>query len=209
MQLFWYNDGIIFQKGIRMTSTAAKTKAKPPRPAKEAEWSDDFKRWRKEWDEKVRVREEEWAKTWEKVVNASKKLGCYEEHESALAEEEFADALEKSGTIGNIHLTEVRRRMQHHYKYPLVGVNGRAMVVGDFKNHMGAADVDEFADKRLPHFAKDFPAYKNRNIYGMVCAQHFTSTARRKAKERHLFVLSLKNGKPVVDNASNARPISP
>ena len=207
-KLLWYNSGVIFQKGIRMTSTVAKKKAKNRRTDKEAEWSGDFKRWRKEWDEKVRIREEEWAKTWEKVVSASKKLGCYEKHESELAEEEFANALKKSKEVGNIHLTEVRQGMQHRYEYPLVGVNGRAVVVGDFKYLMEEADVAEFADERLPYFATDFPIYARRKIYGMVCARHFTSAARCEAKKRHLFVLRLKNGKPVVDNAKNARPIS-
>ena len=191
-----------------MTSTAAKTKAKTRRPAKEAEWSDDFKRWREEWDEKVRVREEEWEKVWAKVVNASKKLGCYDEYERECGEEEFADALRKSGKVGDIRLNEVRRRMKHHHEYSLVGINGRAMVVGDFKNLMGSEDVAEFADERLPHFAEDFPAYARRKIYGMVCARRFTSAARREAKKRHLFVLRLKNGKPVVANAANAEPVA-
>ena len=190
-----------------MTSTAAKTKAKNRRTDKEAEWSGDFKRWREEWEEKIRRSDAAWAKISKKQDEAAKKLGYYDEREGFFAEEDFADALEERGEVGGIALKEVRRRMKHHYEYDLVGVNGRAMIVGEVKVRMQARDVIQFAEERLPHFAKEFPTYARRKIYGMVCARHFAPGALRKAEKLRLFVVRLKNQELLVQN-DKAEPVA-
>ena len=190
-----------------MTSSRNKTKTQSNISDKDSEFSADFKRWRSEWDEKVRKREEEWGRVWARVVQASKKLGCYAEHEKECNEDAFAAALKKRGKIGNVTLKEVRR-LKHRYEYPLVGLNNKEVVVGDFKDTMGVAEITEFADKKLPYFTEDFPAYSSRKIYGMVCAKHFTPAARHEAKKRNLFALGLKNEILIVHNKASNAPVA-
>ena len=188
-------------------TTAKVAKDTSRRPAKEAEWSADFKSWREEWDEKIRRSDAAWARISKKQDDAAKKLGYFDEREGFFAEEDFADSLEERGEVGGIVLKEVRRRMKNHYEYDLVGVNGKAMVVGEVKVRMKAEDVIQFAKERLPHFTEEFPAYNRRTIYGMVCARHFAPGALRKAEKLNLFVLRLKNQELLVQN-DKAKPVA-
>ena len=204
--MLWYNSGVIFQKGIRMTSTADKTKDKNRRTDKEAEWSGDFKRWREEWDKKTRAQEKRWDEVWKKVTDVADEFGNYGRQDGKRTEEEFRTALREEGKIGNIRIDSVVR-LENRYEYDLVGVNGRAMVVGEVKTRMGAGDVVKFAKERLPHFVKDFPVYKKHDIYGMVCAQSFTPAACKEAEKRRLFVLRLKGRGFSVQN-DKAQPVA-
>ena len=154
--MLWYNSGVIFQKGIRMTSTAAKTKAKTRRTDKEAEWSGDFKRWREEWDKKTRAQEKRWDEVWKKVTDVADEFGNYGRQDGKRTEEEFRTALREEGKIGNIRIDSVVR-LENRYEYDLVGVNGRAMVVGEVKTRHGSGGCCQVCQGAAAAFCQRFP----------------------------------------------------
>ena len=132
--------------------------------------------------------------------------GGYTSWESRILKDEFLSALQEKKQVGNIHLDYVLRVSNVH-EYDLVGINGRATVVGEIKHHLLVKDVKEFVDKVSQHFAKDFPQYVRPKIYGMVAGESITKAAAAAAKKHGLFILRLKNKALVVENSENAKPI--
>ena len=132
--------------------------------------------------------------------------GGYTSWESRILKDEFLSALQEKKQVGNIHLDYVLRVSNVH-EYDLVGINGRATVVGEIKHHFRVKDVKEFVDKVSQHFAKDFPQYVRPKIYGMVAGESITKAATAAAKKHGLFILRLKNKALVVENSENAKPL--
>ncbi|MGI9348045.1 MAG: hypothetical protein ACR2PV_08660 [Gammaproteobacteria bacterium] len=148
------------------------------------------------------------SREFEKQMKAIRsEYGDYTKRDSIILEDEFLAALQEKKQVGNIHLDYVRVRVSNVHEYDLVGVNGRATVVGEIKRHFRVKDVKEFVDKLSRHFAKDLPEYARPKIYGMVAGESITEAAAVSAKKCGLFILRLKNKALVVENSKNAKPI--
>lgn len=174
-----------------------------------AEEAEADKRRRKESEEWRRKMDEEHRKLSESLRETNQNLGGYTNNEAERLEEEFYEGICESMRVGGARLKEVRRRQRAKYEYDLVGINGRAVFVGEIKQNLHTGDVKKFAEERLPHFAEDFPGVaRRRKIFGMVGGGRITPAAAKAAEKHGFLVLRLKNKKLVVDNAENARPVS-
>lgn len=167
-----------------------------------------------EFDEKLRreeaARERRAAEFDREMEKIRRNIGGFTEAVGEALEDEYAAALEESRRVGDIMLTDVKKRLAgFRYEYDLAGKNGRFMLVGEIKHSLDRGDVKHFAENRLPHFAKDFPGEaKGRKILGMVGGSRITAKARAEAEKRGLIILRLRNKKLVVENGSGARPVA-
>lgn len=152
-------------------------------------------------EEKKRAKEREAdAKEFRKWREA---FGSYADTEAKCLEEEFGDALMAAGEIGGVRLDEVRtnqlpirERGKFGKEYDIIAVNGGDVFVGEIKHKLTEAKVQTFAKKKLPHFARNFPATaRGKKIIGMVGGAVVEEDAAKAALKLGMFVLRLKNNR--------------
>lgn len=135
-----------------------------------------------------------------------REFGNYADTESRSLEEEFRDALNEAGELCGARLDGCFVRAQPKRsarkpgnEYDLVAVNSDTVFVGEIKRKLTAAKVRDFAAKKLPRFAKDFPKIaRGQKIFGMVGGAVIEEDAAEAARELGIPVLRLKNRKLAV-----------
>ncbi|MGU9951323.1 MAG: hypothetical protein ACNYPH_03260 [Gammaproteobacteria bacterium WSBS_2016_MAG_OTU1] len=122
----------------------------------------DLAKSREEFDDRHR-------KLQESMDRANERLGGYTNNEAERLENEFYEGLLETMDVNGVRLDELRQRQKAKYEYDLVGINGKAVFVGEIKQKLLLKDVEKFAKERLVYFAEDFPnVAKRRKVFGMV-----------------------------------------
>lgn len=75
-------------------------------------------------------------------------------------------------------------------EYDTVAVNGDAVLVIEVKNKLQNRMVDNFLEKKLPRFKKNFPEYRDRRLLGGIGALVVKDAVGRYAEKAGLYVLT-------------------
>ncbi len=165
-------------------------------------------------EERQRDREwsrDEYGQLQEAVRATNKQIGDFVNSEGLLLEDEFCQALQDAGRLGDIDLDYVIPRMQpknRETNYDLVGFNGDAIVVGEVKRTLSAKKITQFAENTLPQFVNHFPSHKGKKIYGLVAAKRISPKAEKVAADYGLFIVTLKHRHLIVLNSDHAKAVS-
>ncbi len=144
----------------------------------------------------------------QKTMDKADEMWCYVD-EAEYLEDVFYESLLETMEVNGVRLDELRQRQRAKYEYNLVGINSKAVFVGEIKQKLLLKDVENFAKERLVYFAEDFPnVAKRRKVFGMVGGGRITAGAVRAAEKYGLFVLRLKNKKLIIENTAKACPIN-
>ena len=154
---------------------------------------------------------DEYGQLQEAVRAANKQIGDFVNSEGLLLEDEFCQALQDAGRLGDIDLDYVIPRLQpknRETNYDLVGFNGDAIVVGEVKRTLSAKKITQFAENTLPQFVNHFPSHKGKKIYGLVAAKRISPKAEKVAADYGLFIVTLKHRHLIVLNSDHAKAVS-
>ena len=154
---------------------------------------------------------DEYGQLQEAVRAANKQIGDFVNSEGLLLEDEFCQALQDAGRLGDIDLDYVIPRLQpknRETNYDLVGFNGDATVVGEVKRTLSAKKITQFAENTLPQFVNHFPSHKGKKIYGLVAAKRISPKAEKVAADYGLFIVTLKHRHLIVLNSDCAKAVS-
>lgn len=136
------------------------------------------------------VAQQETARKLDKLGDLYGNIG---QNQGDVAEEFFFNSLIKDNHLGAIHFDDVVKNMEKHRgqiqeEYDLVVTNGDAIGIVEVKYKAHENDLDKL-DRKMKHFKKLFPIYKNYKQYGAIASFHINDKAKKEALRRGYFVL--------------------
>jgi hypothetical protein len=137
--------------------------------------------------------DEQMKRTDEKLDRIGISLGNIGQNQGDVAEEFFFQSLIKDNHLGSIHFDDVVKNMVKHRgqlqeEYDLVMTNGETIGIVEVKYKAHENDLDKL-DRKMRHFKKLFPIYRNYKQYGAIASFHINDDAKKEALRRGYFVL--------------------
>ncbi|MFU8789901.1 MAG: hypothetical protein ACNA7G_12800, partial [Methylobacter sp.] len=129
----------------------------------------------------------------EKLDRMGITLGNIGQNQGDVAEEFFFQSLIKDNRLGSICFDDVVKSMEKYRgqiqeEYDLVMTNGDAIGIVEVKYKAHENDLDKL-NRKMRHFKKLFPIYKNYKQYGAIASFHINDDAKKEALRRGYFVL--------------------
>ena len=137
---------------------------------------------------------EERKKTEVSLRELRKDLGGVGHTQGEIAEDLFWRNFKALMRKQKIVLKEVLRWLKGlaTYEYDLVGVNSKVVVVVEIKAKLRQKDVEDFVNKKLPAFRRDFLQNKKHIVMGAVAGLVVKKEVEDFAKAQGLYVLTQK-----------------
>ena len=104
------------------------------------------------------------------VKEVGKQWGNYTNTAGEILEKEVFEALDAAKQIGDIRLVEVVPNLCiANRQYDMLGVNGKTSVLVEVKRSLSHDDVQNFIEKKMEDFPRDFPQHSgNGNLKGAL-----------------------------------------
>jgi len=160
-------------------------------------------------DEQINRLETQVEKMARKIDRVGKIVGNVGKNQGAVTEEFFFNSLGENAHLGGIHFDNLMANIQMRQgkleeEYDIVMMNGNAVGIVEVKYKAHEKDVDKL-ERKMQHFKKLFPVYKNFKLYGAIASFHFYDKAKQTALENGFFVLQRSGNVIHTDCGQNLR----
>ena len=160
-------------------------------------------------DEQINRLETQVEKMARKIDRVGKIVGNVGKNQGAVTEEFFFNSLGENAHLGGIHFDNLMANIQMRQgkleeEYDIVMMNGNAVGIVEVKYKAHEKDVNKL-ERKMTHFKKLFPVYKNFKLYGAIAYFHFYDKAKQTALENGFFVLQRSGNVIHTDCGQNLR----
>jgi len=160
-------------------------------------------------DEQINRLETQVEKMARKIDRVGKIVGNVGKNQGAVTEEFFFNSLGEQTHLGGIHFDNLMANIQMRQgkleeEYDIVMMNGNAVGIVEVKYKAHEKDVNKL-ERKMTHFKKLFPVYKNFKLYGAIASFHFYDKAKQTALENGFFVLQRSGNVIHTDCGQNLR----
>lgn len=160
-------------------------------------------------DEQINRLETQVEKMARKIDRVGKIVGNVGKNQGAVTEEFFFNSLGENAHLGGIHFDNLMANIQMRQgrleeEYDIVMMNGNAVGIVEVKYKAHEKDVNKL-ERKMTHFKKLFPVYKDFNLYGAIASFHFYDKAKQTALESGFFVLQRSGNVIHTDCGQNLR----
>jgi len=160
-------------------------------------------------DEQINRLETQVEKMARKIDRVGKIVGNVGKNQGAVTEEFFFNSLGENAHLGGIHFDNLMANIQMRQgkleeEYDIVMMNGNAVGIVEVKYKAHEKDVNKL-ERKMTHFKKLFPVYKNFKLYGAIASFHFYDKAKQTALENGFFVLQRSGNVIHTDCGQNLR----
>jgi hypothetical protein len=160
-------------------------------------------------DEQINRLETQVEKMARKIDRVGKIVGNVGKNQGAVTEEFFFNSLGENAHLGGIHFDNLMANIQMRQgkleeEYDIVMMNGNAVGIVEVKYKAHEKDVNKL-ERKMTHFKKLFPVYKNFKLYGAIASFHFYDKAKQTALENGFFVLQRSGNVIQTDCGQNLR----
>jgi len=160
-------------------------------------------------DEQINRLETQVEKMARKIDRVGKIVGNVGKNQGAVTEEFFFNSLGENAHLGGIHFDNLMANIQMRQgkleeEYDIVMMNGNAVGIVEVKYKAHEKDVNKL-ERKMTHFKKLFPVYKDFKLYGAIASFHFYDKAKQTALENGFFVLQRSGNVIHTDCGQNLR----
>lgn len=128
-----------------------------------------------------------------KLDKVAKMLGGIGKSQGDVAEDFFYNSLIKDNHLGDLVFDDVTKNMAKHRgkiqeEYDIFLTNGESIAVIEVKYKAHLNDIEKL-ERKLNHFKKLFPIYKDYKLYGAMASFYFTQEIKDELLTQGYFVI--------------------